>query len=219
MSTEQQQHHEPQDTSSDGIHVLVDQVIAHLQQDLKINFVAFDFDHTILSIHTGGHWGGSVKELCQHVRPSVAALLPRLVARPDMYCAIVTFSSQPAMVRSVVDFILSKNKKKKAVLLPIRAEDGSWKTPSAVSSREEEWWKEDEFGLDTDDLEGKQPHMVSAVEELEFLVPGLEIHKASTVLIDDDKNNIRIARDNGVRAVWLDPKNPQQLLADLKQLK
>lgn len=69
--------------------------------------------------------------------------------------------------------------------------------------------------------EGKQAHMVSAIQELELLLllfGNLQITKSTSVLIDDDPDNIQIAKDNGVRAVWLDPDHPDTLFSDLCEL-
>lgn len=65
---------------------------------------------------------------------------------------------------------------------------------------------------------GKQAHMASAVEELEERNKGLEVTKASTLLIDDDAKNIRYALQHGVRAIWLNPKKSSQLLNDMQNL-
>lgn len=65
---------------------------------------------------------------------------------------------------------------------------------------------------------GKQGHMASAVEELHQLDPNTEITKSTTLLIDDDRNNIKMALSDGVRATWLNPSKPYRLLKDLQQL-
>jgi FMN phosphatase YigB (HAD superfamily) len=38
-----------------------------------------------------------------------------------------------------------------------------------------------------------------------------QVTKASTVLIDDDRTNIRVALEEGVRAHWIDPAKPDEL--------
>jgi hypothetical protein len=187
------------------------QVVANLQK-LGIQFLAFDFDQTILSIHTGGFWEDTAESLAKHVRTQIAELMPCLFQQNGMHVAVVTFSSQPAMVRAVVETMLPKKISAQAVL-PIRAEDGSWKTPNPIH-RQERWWEDE----GDDDVQCKQPHMLSAIHELEFLVEGLHITKSTSLLIDDDPDNIRIALENGVRAVWLDPDHPERLFSDLCKL-
>jgi hypothetical protein len=194
------------------------QAVANLQK-LRIQFVAFDFDHTILSIHTGGWWENTAESLAKHVRPQIKELLPCLLKQKDMHLAVVTFSSQPDMVRAVVETMLPPKNPNNAhqAMLPIRADDSSWKIPNPIH-RQEHWWKEDEADIDVYEIHGKQPHMLSAIHELEFLVEGLRITKSTSLLIDDDPDNIRIAVENGVRAVWLDPDHPERLFSDLSKL-
>lgn len=86
-----------------------------------------------------------------------------------------------------------------AARIPVRGSDRSW-TYSGLGSRD-----------------GKQAYIASAVEELEQL-GDVSISKQTTVLIDDDKKNIRIALKDGVRAVWFNPDKPHHLLKDLQRL-
>ena len=73
--------------------------------------------------------------------------------------------------------------------IPIRGEDGSWEYEGEGS------------------MQGKQPHMASGQE---FLIASqaASITRESTLLVDDDANNIRTALDEGVRAIWCNPDNP-----------
>jgi hypothetical protein len=59
-------------------------------------------------------------------------------------------------------------------------------------------------------LDGKQKNMASAAEELSTLNPSREITRGSTLLIDDDVNNIKIALQHGVRAVYFNPDLPEK---------
>jgi hypothetical protein len=42
------------------------------------------------------------------------------------------------------------------------------------------------------------------------------ITRNSTVLIDDDINNVEIALRNQVRAIWLNPQFPNRILSELQ---
>ncbi|GMH52393.1 hypothetical protein TrRE_jg12363, partial [Triparma retinervis] len=66
--------------------------------------------------------------------------------------------------------------------------------------------------------DGKQSHMASAVEELLSLNPTAAITRASTLLLDDDANNIKVALSEGVRAVWINPKEPEKMEEHLQEL-
>lgn len=146
-----------------------EKVIGHLKNNLGINFLALDFDQTILDIHTGGRWRGSLEELFPHIRPVYSELIMGALTN-GMEVAVVTFSCQTKFVRGVLDHIVSDSLEKNSIdiqtleaigvmgagnivdtthRIPIRGGDRSWKYDGAGSSA------------------GKQPHMASAVEELE----------------------------------------------------
>ena len=65
---------------------------------------------------------------------------------------------------------------------------------------------------------GKMAHMSSAVEEISQHNPNVQITKSTTLLVDDDANNIKTALKEGVRAIWLNPNNSRQLIQDVKGL-
>jgi uncharacterized protein (UPF0333 family) len=226
-------------------------------KELEINFLALDFDQTILDIHTGGSWKGTVEELYPHIRPEFKSLITSAISETnaEIEIAIVTFSCQTRMVRGVIDHIidigLDENTKQNipgligiggivdtSSKIPIRGGDRSWRYNGSGS------------------INGKQPHMASAVEELDTrreeeqtaeqqqrlninnttnssssrsLMPmplplplplpsSKPITRKSTLLLDDDDRNIHHALDNGVRAIWFDPKRPQDLLPEIMKL-
>jgi hypothetical protein len=179
---------------NDGAYFLLKhETLTHSFIIVKINFLAVDFDCTILSIHTGGRWQGTHQELLQHVRPYFPPLLERAL-KERISVAIVTFSPQVDLVRSVLDSHLGHEASRK---IPIRA--GGQFSYNGGGMRD-----------------GKQAHMASAVEELE--TTGVEITKATSLLIDDDGKNVRTALRDGVRAIWLNPDQPDRLLTDIARL-
>lgn len=165
-------------------------------QQVNINFLAIDFDQTFIDIHTGGVWQGTLEELKEHVRPEFRDLVAAAMQTGTIHIAIVTFSAQPALIKNVLEGVLGLEL---AERIPVRGGDRSWKYEGVGSK------------------DGKQAHMASAVEELEQS-GDVEISKSTTLLIDDDKRNIRIAMENGVRAVWFCPSKPHHLLRDLAKL-
>jgi len=66
--------------------------------------------------------------------------------------------------------------------------------------------------------EGKQPFMASAAEELATKHKDLAIKRCTTVLIDDDPENIRLALKDGVRGILLDPNRSHALLDDIMRM-
>lgn len=161
---------------------------------MGVNFLALDFDQTILDIHTGGVWRGTLPEIFPHVRPVFVDLM-RAAQAADLQIAVVTFSHQTFLVRGVLDSVLKDG----STRVPIRGGDRSW-TYSGKGSHI-----------------GKQPHMASAVEELEHRFD-VQITKKSTLLIDDDPKNIRYALREGVRAIWFNPQKPHRLLQEIRKL-
>jgi hypothetical protein len=172
----------------------VEVAIAKLQE-LDINFLALDFDQTLIDIHTGGRWGGTVQELESHVRSEFAQLMVA-ACQNNIRMAIVTFSLQPSMIATVVESIVGHEQ---AVRIPIRGGDRSWSYQGEGSK------------------EGKQAHMASAAEELEQSEE-TQIAKNTTLLIDDDRRNIRYALADGTRAIWFDPDRPHHLFRNIAKL-
>ena len=215
--------------------------------------MAFDFDQTLIGIHTGGCWKHSVEELKPHVRPMFRTMLPAALDR-GLYVGIVTFSPQVDMIRSILEDVVGQER---AQYIPIRGgmsggfvgvpyqggashlsssattnrtstgtatatlsssshknKAATTTTAAATSNQHHHAWVYHGQGSH----QGKQAHMASVVEELEQRHEGLEIHKTSTLLIDDDGKNIRTALQEGVRAVWLNPRKPSQVMKDIINL-
>lgn len=166
-----------------------------LCNEVNINFIAVDFDQTIIDIHTGGRWNGTSAELAAHIRPHFLHFL-RAAADASLHLAVVTFSPQVGFVSDV----LRTHFPAFADQVVIRGRDGSWTYEGRGERR------------------GKQAFLASAVEELGTKHPHVTFAKNATVLIDDDANNIRIALKDGARAVWLDPRDPDCLFREVIKL-
>ena len=159
---------------------------------MKLNFLALDFDQTVLDIHTGGVWKGRIDELCTHVRPLFRQLIVTAHSA-NMKIAIVTFSPQ---VNHIIE-VLETHFPNFANDILIRGRDHSW----AYEGN----------GMKA----GKQPFMASAAEEFEEKYPSIEITRNTTLLVDDDANNIRLALKDGVRAIWFNPNDSDILLQNM----
>lgn len=116
---------------------------------------------------------------------------------PRFACGYCDFLSSGNLVKGVLEHIVGPEA---AQQIPVRGGDRSWQYKGAGS------------------LDGKQPHMASAVEELESRNGGVQVSKATTLLIDDDVRNIRFALMDGTRALWFNPKKPHFLLQDILKL-
>jgi hypothetical protein len=170
--------------------------ISPLLDLVNINFLALDFDQTIIDIHTGGKWAGTADELLPSVRPMFRYLIPAALEE-GFSIAVVTFSAQTELIQQVMENLTDK-----AAEIPIR---GGFPGRTFVYEGQ-------------GSTQGKQAHMASAVEELEERKKGLEVTRDSTLLIDDDAKNIRHALQNGTRAIWLNPDKSSELLKDMQNL-
>lgn len=164
---------------------------------MKVNFLAVDFDQTMIDVHTGGRWKESAASLASHLRPLFLRLVPLATDR-NLRIAVVTFSGQTDRIREVLEIAFPSI----ADLIVIRGNDLTWEYKGSGMRH------------------GKQQHMASATEEL-LANPALgvrEITRATTLLIDDDPKNVRKALEGRTRAVWFDPRRPDRLLDDILQL-
>jgi hypothetical protein len=71
--------------------------------------------------------------------------------------------------------------------------------------------------LDLRIVDGKQKFMASAALELTEKYRS-NISRASTLLIDDDANNIAVALNEQTQALLFDVLEPERLLSDMQQL-
>ena len=93
--------HQSNSSQSLNSKALVAQII-DLIKSLNIKLIAFDFDCTIVTIHTGGQWIDSPDKLAEFVRPCFRELLPALLQCPDFYVCVVTYSPQEQLIREVL---------------------------------------------------------------------------------------------------------------------
>ena len=156
-----------------------------------INFLALDFDQTVIDIHTGGRFNGTVTELASHVRPVFSQLI-NAAHTAGIKIAIVTFSPQVDNICGVLDTHFDFSHE-----IIIRGRDRSWHYEGSGMK------------------EGKQPFLASAVEELLTKYPDLAITKKTTLLVDDDPNNIKIALNDHVRGILFNPKRSGNLFKDI----
>eukprot|EP00554_Chaetoceros_debilis_P010075 CAMPEP_0194107700 /NCGR_PEP_ID=MMETSP0150-20130528/7519_1 /TAXON_ID=122233 /ORGANISM="Chaetoceros debilis, Strain MM31A-1" /LENGTH=183 /DNA_ID=CAMNT_0038796183 /DNA_START=115 /DNA_END=666 /DNA_ORIENTATION=+ len=168
-----------------------EEAVSHLLNK-GINFLALDFDQTIIDIHTGGRFKGTTTELARHVRPMFAQLIT-CAHDAGINIGIVTFSPQVQQIGHVMEIMFPEF----AHEIVIRGRDRS-------------------FHYEGNGMkEGKQPFMASAVEEIMTKNTNLVITKNTTLLVDDDADNIELALRDGVRAIVLDPDRSQLLVRDI----
>lgn len=195
-------------------------------QELGINLLALDFDQTIIDIHTYGQWKGTTEELVPHVRPELRQLMQACCHR-NIHLCVVTFSGQIKLVRVVVEAIVGPEF---ASRIPIRGNDRSWSYEGGGCRLR----KQAHIASAVEELEQQEPRVVPSVANgansdnaaadasdataVPPTPPPIEITRKSTLLIDDDIRNVRVALTEGVRAIWFDPDRPHHLLQNIATL-
>jgi hypothetical protein len=119
-----------------------------------------------------------------------------LALKNGIVVAIVTFSRQVELIKRVLELNFPEVYQQ----IPIRGDDDSWVHESLPKYNT-----------------GKQSYMASAAEELAEQYD-MKITRSSTLLIDDDHNNIRVALENLVRAVHFNIYDIRRTIDDLKGL-
>lgn len=139
-------------------------------------------------------YNGTEQELVKSVRPMFRHLVPLALSR-GILVSIVTFSPQTELIGETLKLQFPDSHAQ----LVIRGNDNSWQYVGLGSTA------------------GKQAHMASAAHELSAK-HGVDITRKSTLLIDDDINNIRAALKNKTPAVLFRPNNVTQTMIELQSI-
>ena len=189
-------------------------IVAHLKH-LGVALLAIDFDFTLVSEHTGGRWIDSSEELSKYVRTFFRKLIP-IALEEGLLVAIVTFSPQVSLIKEVIIHTFGS---KLAALIPVRGCDGSWDhrgTPLLYKNSNIGCFNE--WGFLGSSRDGKQKHIASVIEHFALQNRDIHIEKENILLIDDDNDNVAVARRSNLRAVTCEPENPRQMERDLSSL-
>ncbi|DBA04871.1 TPA: hypothetical protein N0F65_006873 [Lagenidium giganteum] len=164
-----------------------------------IKLLAIDFDATLLSIHTSGRWEYSAVELCPYVRPLFLALI-RVASEAGIHVSVVTFSPQVALIREVLHICFGDAIAEHVI---VRADEASWSVAqSDLIDFLPIWHTRSPQPLDRS---CKLPYVISAALEASRW-SGESILNSNTLLLDDDPQNVRIANDHGIIAIFFDPE-------------
>jgi len=102
--------------SSETFHRMIDRV-----KQSGVNFLAVDFDSTLISIHTYGNYPGSAADLSSYIRPFFKRFIPMAIQN-GIKVAIVTFSPQTKLIQSVLQQVFPEY----SAVIPIRGRDLTW---------------------------------------------------------------------------------------------
>lgn len=149
---------------------------------LKLKVIAFDFDQTIVSVHTGGTWPDSAEKLAEFVRPCFRYLLPELLKCENLFVCVVTFSSQEELIREVLRLALPSVSAYQLSKVVIKGN-----TKEFI----------DRYGFDNCFSNGKELHIATCKLIFEAKMRNMKIQAEDVLLIDDDPDNIHIAQQSG----------------------
>jgi len=181
------------------------QKILQVCLDKKIKVLAFDFDLTIVNVHTQGAWIGTIDQLASCVNPWAKVLIRETLARNDVSMCVVTFSSQPRTIRDVLLNCFPEFESK-ITRMAICANTGLQCVPYFTNS---------------DDMKGKNCHLKLAIDHISADEPNLgTILSKNVLLIDDDGNNVKTANAQGYRGcIVTDRYNMKKFLSDVKKIR
>lgn len=151
----------------------------------NIRLLAIDFDFTLVQVHTGGHWNGSAETLAAHVRPLFNAIVleacnSAAFESNAFFITIVTYSIQSWLIKKVLKIILNDDEKANKII--VIGNDATFP-----------------FGCM---VEGKQSHIDLALKHIKNHTNiDKDIIPSEIYLIDDDSNNITVAREYGIHAI------------------
>lgn len=88
----------------------------------KINFLAIDFDNTLVDIHLGDRYSGTLAELVSTFRPILVNLIVSAM-RFDIAVSIVTFQKQTDLIKTALGAVFPSDIAERIVL---RGNDETW---------------------------------------------------------------------------------------------
>ena len=147
----------------------------------NIQLVAFDFDATIIDIHTGGRWKGTAQEFAKHMRPEMQCFIKQCLKR-EIHVSVATFSTQTEFISTVLHQTIDHEHAK---AIPV-------------------------FG-DQDRMEnydqGKQSQLLLSINHFNQMHEQRSnpITPRTTLLVDDDVDNIRVATADGYNTIQYTP--------------
>jgi hypothetical protein len=177
----------------------------------NIRLVAFDFDLTIVSVHTGGQWRGTADELARHVRPDFACYMARCVDR-GLHVSVATFSTQKDLITKVLLLSIPNDARGQARTIPVFG--GNDYVPEFESGKQSQLMLSiQHFSQQAGDGGGGE---VESDGEAESNGESkLSLDPSHTLLVDDDVRNIQVARGDGYATLHYQPDITPLYEADL----
>ena len=178
----------------------IDSTISNLKSQ-QIKLICIDFDNTLISIHTYGKWKDNPKKLVKYVRPIFIKFIKKCIQR-KINIAIVSFSPQEQVIRTVLNNIFGKQSKK--ILI---------KTTNQKYKPDKIFCKINRKKLI---LKRKVPMILSVCNKI-YKKKKIIIMPHQILLIDDDYNNINIAKKSGFKTYLFNRYSEKNIMSDLQK--
>ena len=143
------------------------------EKDIKV--LTIDFDQTLVMVHTGGQWQSTYQALSDAVRQFFVELITQALLK-KFHVAIVTFSFQINLIKKVLSHTYGEEMGNKIKVYG--------------------WYPKCYKEI------GKQGHIETCLNDINSENNILLTNK-NVILIDDDNNNINIAKEYNIKTGWL----------------
>jgi hypothetical protein len=178
----------------------------------NIRLVAFDFDLTIVSVHTGGQWMGTADELARHVRPEFACYVARCLDR-GLRVSVATFSTQKDLIKKVLLRSIPSDARGQARKIPVFG--GNDYVPEFESGKQSQLMLSiQHFAQEAGDGGGGEVDAEGEADNNDG-ESKLSLDPSHTLLVDDDVRNIQVARSDGYATLHYQPDMTRLYVADL----
>ena len=149
-----------------------------------IKVLTIDFDQTLVMVHTGGQWKSTYQHLSHAVRQFFVELITEALLK-EFHVAIVTFSFQVKLIKEVLCYTYGKEMGNKIKVYG--------------------WYPELYKEI------GKQVHIETCLNDINS-ENNISLTNKNVILIDDDNNNINIAKKNNIKTGWLNVEDRKIIL-------
>jgi hypothetical protein len=139
------------------------------EKDIKV--LTIDFDQTLVMVHTGGQWKSTYQHLSHAVRQFFVELITEALLK-EFHVAIVTFSFQVKLIKEVLCYTYGKEMGNKIKVYG--------------------WYPKLYKEI------GKQVHIETCLNDINS-ENNISLTNKNVILIDDDNNNINIAKENNIK--------------------
>jgi len=166
----------------------------------SIRLVCIDFDDTLLTINTHGKWDIDPLELTDYVRPVLITFIKQCLKK-KIHVAIVSFSSQNDVIYKCLHYFL-KNDINKIYIM----------TSNKLNKCDKNYCKKISKKIK---MKRKNPMILSVCTEI-YVKYNEQLHPNQVILIDNDLNNIRIAKQGGFNTYHFNKKSENTFFKELQ---